>query len=229
MATCIKYHSDALQHVSIHATLAGGDLAPAHIVIAIDVSIHATLAGGDRVIFPVDTNKFWFLSTPPSRVATRRHSSRWQGSSCFYPRHPRGWRPFNSNCLLCHDTVSIHATLAGGDFQRRASLSVAKSFLSTPPSRVATHNLDPAHCNVWRFYPRHPRGWRRPLLLAGWLAAFVSIHATLAGGDIVILPRGELNFSFYPRHPRGWRPMAAPVHAPVRVFLSTPPSRVATE
>ena len=57
--------------VSIHATLAGGDLPPASSFPADNVSIHATLAGGDR------------------RGETLPHRRR----GCFYPRHPRGWRP----------------------------------------------------------------------------------------------------------------------------------------
>ena len=36
------------------------------------------------------------------------------------------------------------------------------------------------------FYPRHPRGWRQmPFGYIG-IAWFVSIHATLAGGDVVV-------------------------------------------
>ena len=78
-----------------------------------------------------------FLSTPPSRVATQRYP---------HYRH-RG-------------TVSIHATLAGGDRARRASNSARVTFLSTPPSRVATVGQS-AFAN-------------KPV---------ISIHATLAGGD----------------------------------------------
>ena len=36
------------------------------------------------------------------------------------------------------NVVSIHATLAGGDTAAKAALNGRKSFLSTPPSRVAT-------------------------------------------------------------------------------------------
>ena len=35
--------------------------------------------------------------------------------SSFYPRHPRGWRLELYSKLREPDTVSIHATLAGGD------------------------------------------------------------------------------------------------------------------
>ena len=38
---------------------------------------------------------------------------------------------------------------------------------------------------------------------------FVSIHATLAGGDADDRAQHTQLSSFYPRHPRGWRPAAS--------------------
>ena len=60
--------------------------------------------------------------------------------------------------------------------------------------------------DTYRFYPRHPRGWRRVKGLFFFPVIKVSIHATLAGGDG---PRPTTLFRFL-------------------MFLSTPPSRVAT-
>ena len=124
-----------------------------------------------------------FLSTPPSRVATPCRPAGWSPLSCFYPRHPRGWRqPF---------LPAPRPTMM---------------FLSTPPSRVATHGC--ARCRPCRccFYPRHPRGWRLRLYRNGQNFICVSIHATLAGGDSVPFPAWLAPLScFYPRHPRGWR------------------------
>ena len=58
---------------------------------------------------------------------------------------------------------------------------------------------------------------------------WVSIHATLAGGD----PQSSLYWlfscCFYPRHPRGWRRLSMPRKQTPPKFLSTPPSRVATK
>ena len=124
-----------------------------------------------------------FLSTPPSRVATL-------GRQYAY--------------AVVH--VSIHATLAGGDFPVPGFAHSFFRFLSTPPSRVAT---PPGAPPLWRlvgFYPRHPRGWRRMISLSSSKRQIVSIHATLAGGD---------------RGPSRTSPS-------VVMFLSTPPSRVAT-
>ena len=261
--------------VSIHATLAGGDSRLLELLEGdCQVSIHATLAGGDsrgRVMrarykgfYPrhprgwrhrsmasfvrmvlflstppsrVATAKatqmpvefFKFLSTPPSRVATivnvsgkplpfrfyPRHPRGWRPppvpepnvqGNCFYPRHPRGWRLLMVIMTLTIIGVSIHATLAGGDV---FVLCISQSdiwFLSTPPSRVATKDCIMELFIPSGFYPRHPRGWRP--------------------GKHSVLQRRP--WGFYPRHPRGWRRGLLNFFFRSGMFLSTPPSRVAT-
>ena len=57
-------------------------------------------------------------------------------------------------------SVSIHATLAGGDLLTSRLDSSHPMFLSTPPSRVATQDASQAAGRQPGFYPRHPRGWR---------------------------------------------------------------------
>ena len=57
--------------ISIHATLAGGDRRGPLAVYVLFISIHATLAGGDRMPFITSIISRLFLSTPPSRVATK--------------------------------------------------------------------------------------------------------------------------------------------------------------
>ena len=58
--------------------------------------------------------------------------------------------------------------------------------------------------------------------------AIVSIHATLAGGDPHSMVLCRAGRSFYPRHPRGWRRQSDGESSKGVMFLSTPPSRVAT-
>ena len=171
--------------VSIHATLAGGDATLVQVVApVVTVSIHATLAGGDYISSSVTSWISTFLSTPPSRVATiAPEVVKWLAER-FYPRHPRGWRPAENCQKPDHEHVSIHATLAGGDSHWQG--------LERYPIRS--------------FYPRHPRGWRRAGNLRFLSLLSVSIHATLAGGDFV----NSAIISFLSK------------------FLSTPPSRVAT-
>ena len=147
-------------HVSIHATLAGGDAAaqrttrvhkaflstpPSRVatmgaqygVNKTEVSIHATLAGGDHHSMADSRNSFCFYPRHP-RGWRRFLQDRNASLQCFYPRHPRGWRPVFFRFSKASAIVSIHATLAGGD----AALSQDINGSST-----------------------------------------VSIHATLAGGD----------------------------------------------
>ena len=167
------------------ATMLRGEL----LRMAAGVSIHATLAGGDEWPEKLCTNGVLFLSTPPSRVATCL--SLWMLSvvCCFYPRHPRGWRPI-LRCSLIHLylflstppsrvattsffidyyllSVSIHATLAGGDTHSTYPRNRRFPFLSTPPSRVATVGLAGTTSAPYSFYPRHPRGWRPSMCRRG--------------------------------------------------------------
>ena len=146
----------------------------------------------------------------------------------FYPRHPRGWRLVQSPRRCARKSVSIHATLAGGDaeivFFPRAQSEVSihatlaggdrgalappdggRPFLSTPPSRVATHRPGDLQPPGYCFYPRHPRGWRRSTSGRRARRNNVSIHATLAGGDLRASACHPRCSCFYPRHPRGWR------------------------
>ena len=168
----------------------------------------------------------------------------------FYPRHPRGWRLEAHQCTWEDCSVSIHATLAGGDarcaenLDRRqrfyprhprgwrlfgAWLLIAQSlFLSTPPSRVATVPTG-GKCTLMLVSIHATLAGGDPeLTLSACLSLHVSIHATLAGGDSSTSPRRCRLTSFYPRHPRGWRRLNTPPTGGHTMFLSTPPSRVAT-
>ena len=80
------------QTVSIHATLAGGDLVFYHQLSILCVSIHATLAGGD---VDVEDNKLKPLSVSI-------HATLAGGD-------------IGTGCKGKWYCVSIHATLAGGD------------------------------------------------------------------------------------------------------------------
>ena len=147
--------------VSIHATLAGGDYLHSAWSFGRALRFYPRHPRGWRLLrLAVGVRLCQFLSTPPSRVATKGDFNHDLHSPCFYPRHPRGWRRWVP-CRSCRfRTVSIHATLAGGDAFCSTASCTSSQFLSTPPSRVAT--LVGSHCNDRRssFYPRHPRGWR---------------------------------------------------------------------
>ena len=115
-ATLIAAQEANDEQISIHALREEGDLVmfvqPAVIVL---ISIHALREEGDRTIFSHGVHGLEFLSTPSARRATSASgSSRLHGAN-FYPRPPRGGRPF----LLA---------------SRRRPLA----FLSTPSARRAT-------------------------------------------------------------------------------------------
>ena len=147
--------------VSIHATLAGGDGRVLVDFVVVHVSIHATLAGGDLSV--------WLYGAAASKCFYPRHPRGWRHASiynvflslCFYPRHPRGWRQVITMALFGGPSVSIHATLAGGDARSQSPVKTPRMFLSTPPSRVATGRWGLTGRCGRCFYPRHPRGWRR--------------------------------------------------------------------
>ena len=125
-------------------------------------------------------------------------------------------------------------------------------FLSTPPSRVATEGFRNFWIGLWGFYPRHPRGWRLVTNACAIRFCAVSIHATLAGGDQPPMRhnRGRSRVSIHATLAGGdrfdisvWiKKWCVSIHAtlaggdvvPVTytpiwlMFLSTPPSRVAT-
>ena len=252
MATCAFYFLLALCGISIHTTLAGGDVALCQGLL----STHR------------------FQSTPPSRVATASTGVRNGRGDDFNPHHPRGWRlqrsaqkkgrkefqstpPSRVATLMYCDMegfaieISIHTTLAGGDGKLDREKIGNHQFQSTPPSRVATEEtrLSQLKENISihttlaggdrhrrktilakkDFNPHHPRGWRHATIDAHKLAMNISIHTTLAGGDGK--KSHQQNFS-----------LTISIHttlaggdlkkyhqkAPDRQFQSTPPSRVAT-
>ena len=125
--------------VSIHATLAGGDSSSSNDTGLSGVSIHATLAGGDARITGATLAQDMFLSTPPSRVATCCRRCSTIALACFYPRHPRGWRlrlRLSSSFPHLKFLSTPPSRVATGFYLIwRTAFSM---FLSTPPSRVAT-------------------------------------------------------------------------------------------
>ena len=146
------------------------------------ISIHATLAGGDKVACPSASLASLFLSTPPSRVATKTAGGPARWILTFLSTPPSRVATGHRGGSRAPSGISIHATLAGGDVVEISSGSTAHLFLSTPPSRVATSSA-PKYCSSKK----------------------ISIHATLAGGDGCTSGSTALTGHFYPRHPRGWR------------------------
>ena len=90
---------------------------------------------------PLHSVLLLFLSTLPARGATRKLKFFGKKICNFYPRSPRGERPWKATLPPQPEPISIHAPREGSDKNLR-------------------HVLD----GILNFYPRSPRGERRPAL-----------------------------------------------------------------
>ena len=79
------------------------------------------------------------------------------------------------------------------------------------------------------FYPRPPRGGRRPIFREHPPEHDISIHALREEGDDFFISFATSSTDFYPRPPRGGRQRLIPYSSAVAIFLSTPSARRATE
>ena len=123
----------------------------------------------------------------------------------FYPRPPRGGRPFECQDVGGNYKISIHVLREEDD-----------------PDQV------PRAPGNGYFYPRPPRGGRRGYDRSSddgfiFLSTSSARRTTLRRA---LLP--ELQQHFYPRPPRGGRPAAQRRGALCRVFLSTSSARRTT-
>ena len=171
--------------------------------------------------------RYTFLSTPSARRATGNeagrtgrhgisihalreegdHAADLQGGWCinFYPRPPRGGRPWVHPDGGAALHISIHALREEGDLRPRR-MRIRSSY----------------------FYPRPPRGGRPGHDRRQNGGGQISIHALREEGDLVGIFSQVSFLNFYPRPPRGGRrPRGWSCAAPPQ-FLSTPSARRAT-
>ena len=192
-----------------------------------------------------------FLSTPSARRATHAgsvsdaeydisiHALREEGDYApgknpytggyFYPRPPRGGRPYQVPKIILDGTISIHALREEGDDAYIDFYYFFCPFLSTPSARRATRFRLCTEIHLPYFYPRPPRGGRlldRIWILKGW--AFLSTPSARRATEVFFLHFCFPPY-FYPRPPRGGRPPAAIAVPSAILFLSTPSARRATD
>ena len=77
--------------------------------------------------------------------------------------------------------------------------------------------------NHFDFYPRPPRGGRRPLRRVPVPAVLISIHALREEGDVFLQRTGASFEDFYPRPPRGGRPKQMQAYMDKYDFYPRPP------
>ncbi len=169
------------------------------------ISIHALREEGDYTVFVDGLPEKLFLSTPSARRATSAPSWFRCAVPYFYPRPPRGGRRKDLCAKLCRYGISIHALREEGDFGSLTTCKQQCIFLSTPSARRATGSLPGKGRRAAYFYPRPPRGGRRPTPRA--LPGKVEFLSTPSARRATHCPRPQSRRSgyFYPRPPRGGR------------------------
>ena len=134
----------------------------------------------------------------------------------FYPRPPRGGRP-----RLSTGRVTVPPFLPTPSARRATvdrhrpspGLIISTHALREEGDSTGSPDLPPGS----NFYPRPPRGGRRPDHRAGLARLPISTHALREEGDIPDPRAYKAKQHFYPRPPRGGRPMM------MLIRPSTPP------
>ena len=144
--------------ISIHTTLAGGDVEPRETGVYTLISIHTTLAGGDSRICAKIVVTEVFQSTPPSRVATDLCQN-CKKPSTFQSTPPSRVATDVREAIGAASAISIHTTLAGGDRH------------PYPPSFLIYISIHTTLAGGDDFF-----FWET-------VSKSISIHTTLAGGD----------------------------------------------
>ena len=152
--------------------------------------------------------------------------------SYFYPRPPRGGRPYVLSTVAPYSPISIHALREEGDDKLRTddgyrtnfyprpprggrpmnnaiTALTSAQFLSTPSARRATERPAGPYPDACNFYPRPPRGGRHQACGAARSPGEISIHALREEGDTSTASGTLPGAYFYPRPPRGGRPQGA--------------------
>ncbi len=182
-ATCRCGPGRHCRGISIHALREEGDVYDPDSFGQSDISIHALREEGDPERLRHIHQKEEFLSTPSARRATRETYPA-GGGAVYISIHAlreegdvTSGRPRQQNRQFLSTPSARRATCGAG-----ATL-LAFLFLSTPSARRATKHCPRPLPRSRNFYPRPPRGGRRPARAA----------------------RPPPRSDFYPRPPRGGR------------------------
>ena len=97
------------------------------------ISIHALREEGDQLARVSVSQHNRFLSTPSARRATGQLTQPVVNQDDFYPRPPRGGRPYMDCINTAGDFISIHALREEGDVGRLILSHKQKYFYPRPP------------------------------------------------------------------------------------------------
>ena len=128
----------------------------------------------------------------------------------FYPRPPRGGRLAEAAQVNITINISTHALREEGDMLTFLVFLAVLVFLPTPSARRATRVGVAVAAGGDDFYPRPPRGGRRPQSCRSH--CWRNFYPRPPRGGRPGGPAGSRqSFSyFYPRPPRGGRPVSPP-------------------
>ena len=170
------------------------------------VSIHAPLTGGDRRERHRKLTSWGFNPRPPHRRRLRSLSPTTQTRPAFQSTPPSQEATGNDPRVTLIQAVSIHAPLTGGDENCYLDSAGRHLFQSTPPSQEATGAGGFAGRKMASFNPRPPHRRRRKSGSIVGAGSAVSIHAPLTGGDVMSVSVSVRSRSFNPRPPHRRRP-----------------------
>ena len=154
--------------------------------LVILISIHAPLAGCDETVYVDLSTMHNFNPRTPCGVR-RVRINRDDVDAIFQSTHPlRGATTYSERDALMQ-SISIHAPLAGCDISDTRRECKARNFNPRTPCGVRHLRVD-NKVHDQHFNPRTPCGVRRLQSGGGRPAPQISIHAPLAGCDLVVPP-----------------------------------------
>ena len=187
------------------------------------ISIHAPLAGRDRCCWMLRCLRSYFnprapcgarrpkwtrresqkifQSTRPLRGATAASDTPCRPPAHFNPRAPCGARHAYADDLRQHRVISIHAPLAGRDGQAARTVGRSQAFQSTRPLRGATMPSTVRKHFRDKFQSTRPLRGATIILLADLQTPEISIHAPLAGRDLILITEPALHGIFQSTRP----------------------------
>ena len=168
-----------------------------------------------------------FLSTPSARRATSKAYKSNRRRTYFYPRPPRGGRPYVAG-YVTKKTYDFYPRPPRGGRPKTPSLSQAWMKISIHALREEGDQgtVDIAQATPISIHALREEGDDR--CVVDDCVHNISIHALREEGDAPLFEDLAVPMYFYPRPPRGGRPTSISVAFAFLRFLSTPSARRAT-
>ena len=193
------------------------------------ISIHALREEGDNSFQCSQSSRLDFYPRPPrgGRPYVPQYVTK---SRCyFYPRPPRGGRLRHSSKLQQDKGYFYPRPPRGGRLCIPCACWLCPRFLSTPSARRATAHKCPhcagLHISIHALREEGDLPW---LSLCSAIGKFLSTPSARRATDAPLIWATSLMY-FYPRPLRGGRLTVGDPSGPESVFLSTPSARRATD